>query len=194
MKLFEAKLNKGQRILWEVAVSFSERRSKYGAVFTDVIRVWSVIEDHDDIDKHVSHVEAAHARGLDSKVKHQLETTSVKMDVFSTDSEGRTQRLPRTYSEQAKDPINKSSSQRSDTASTTDGSTDDSTDDKEKHREHYHLASANKNEYALLKFYAVNSATLRSLLQVAFSLSTLSAPSTPKNRLKQYYPIRPPSY
>ena len=74
VKLFEAKLNKGQRILWEVAVSFSERRSKYGAVFTDVIRVWSVIEDHDDIDKHVSHVEAAHARGLDSKVKHQLET------------------------------------------------------------------------------------------------------------------------
>ena len=59
--LVEAKLNKGQRILWEVAVTFSERLSDVGDGRTRrrcgrVIRVWAVVEDHDEISEEIAKI------------------------------------------------------------------------------------------------------------------------------------------
>jgi hypothetical protein len=44
LQLFETRLNKGQRLLWERAISFSPRLTGSGTrdVWTQSIRVWSV--------------------------------------------------------------------------------------------------------------------------------------------------------
>jgi len=42
LQLFEARLSKGARLLWELAIAFSERRSKAGTIYAQTIRVWSV--------------------------------------------------------------------------------------------------------------------------------------------------------
>jgi len=57
--LYEAKIDAAKRILWEVAVTFSERRSAnlaqegQSAVFAEGVRVWAIVEDHDDISTEV---------------------------------------------------------------------------------------------------------------------------------------------
>jgi len=58
--LYEAKIDAAKRILWEVAVTFSERRSAnlaqegQHAVFAEGIRVWAIVEDHDNISTEVN--------------------------------------------------------------------------------------------------------------------------------------------
>ena len=43
LKLYETKLTKGARMLWEQSVGFSTQIHKY----TDIIRVWAIEKDHD---------------------------------------------------------------------------------------------------------------------------------------------------
>jgi hypothetical protein len=48
LQLFETRLNKGQRLLWERAISFSPRLTGSGTrdVWTQSIRVWSVVSHY----------------------------------------------------------------------------------------------------------------------------------------------------
>ena len=64
MQLFESKLTKGARLLWQRAVAFSPRRSGGTVhIYADVIRVWSVVADHDRLHRAVVQVARSIARG-----------------------------------------------------------------------------------------------------------------------------------
>lgn len=55
IKLYETKIDKARRIIWEVAVSFSPRRSSANHYLSEqVIRVWDVVEDHDNLSSAIS--------------------------------------------------------------------------------------------------------------------------------------------
>ena len=78
--LYEAKIDAAKRILWEVAVTFSERRSAnlaqegQSAVFAEGIRVWAIVEDHDNISTEVNVPELGFAPwlGLESRIGYGL--------------------------------------------------------------------------------------------------------------------------
>lgn len=78
LQLYEAKVTKAVRILWEVAVQFSPRYTGQGNsnhVFSDVIRVWSVVLDHDDINHNIRMIEKSHAGGQDAAIKIALHSS-----------------------------------------------------------------------------------------------------------------------
>ena len=53
--LFEAKLSKGARIIWEEALQFSPKHSQANyRIYTEVIRVWDIETDHDKLHKTIS--------------------------------------------------------------------------------------------------------------------------------------------
>ena len=58
LELYETRLNDKTRIIWQIAIQFSK------GVFTEVIRVWDVVLDHDKIHHCVDNIERnAHDRG-----------------------------------------------------------------------------------------------------------------------------------
>ena len=55
--LYEARLSKASRIIWEVAKQFSSRDSQVNNhIYTEVIRVWDIEVDHDKLHKKISKV------------------------------------------------------------------------------------------------------------------------------------------
>ena len=76
--LYESKIDSASRILWEVAISFSPRRSSGGKFFCEqVIRVWDIVEDHDNLTRAIARavrrIEKSHIRGKECKIFSQLE-------------------------------------------------------------------------------------------------------------------------
>ena len=75
--MYEAKINKSSRILWEIVISRSDRCSmnqnqftssniddtEKGAVYVDKIRVWNIALHHDDVPKMIKNIENSHKRG-----------------------------------------------------------------------------------------------------------------------------------
>ena len=50
VKLYESKIDSGSRIIWEIAVTFSPRRSSASESFCEqVVRVWDIVVDHDNL-------------------------------------------------------------------------------------------------------------------------------------------------
>ena len=95
VKLYEAKVTKDVRILWEVAVQFSPRCTGQGNskhIFSEVIRVWSVVLDHDDINHNIRMIEKSHAGGQDAAIKIALHSS--KQEECKTHSR---KRLPRFF-------------------------------------------------------------------------------------------------
>ncbi len=97
MMLFEARINRSRRVLWEIATEFSERLNRAGAVdaaasspsssrglggpapqivYSHVIRVWALIYDHDDISAEVARVAESHRKGGLSNVKRLLKVAN----------------------------------------------------------------------------------------------------------------------
>ena len=67
--LFEAKLSKGGRIIWQIAIQFSPRRTgeHHNPIYAQVIRVWEIVPDHDQLSQTIRHtvkqIELSNERG-----------------------------------------------------------------------------------------------------------------------------------
>ena len=95
LKLYEAKITKAARLLWEVAIQFSPRctgQAGAGHIFSEVIRIWSVVLDHDDINHAIKMIEKSHVGGQNAALKIAL--YSSKQDGPKTHNRGR---VPRTF-------------------------------------------------------------------------------------------------
>ena len=80
-KLFELRINKSMRIIWEKAMTFSPRCSSKPThchndlpteVYSDVIRIWSLVLDHDKLDTCIKQIEKSNVKGLESVIKKNL--------------------------------------------------------------------------------------------------------------------------
>lgn len=89
IQLFEAKLDKGARMLWELAIDFSPRCSenpekimaaersahpteKAGRVYTEIIRIWDIVLDHDKLKDSIRAICGAYNRGLSCILRKKL--------------------------------------------------------------------------------------------------------------------------
>ncbi|XP_062986061.1 TPR and ankyrin repeat-containing protein 1 isoform X2 [Elgaria multicarinata webbii] len=116
IQLFEAKLDKGARMLWELAIDFSPRCSetaekiienehsthpteKTGRVYTEIIRIWDIVLDHDKLNHTIDTICIAYNRGLSCILRKKLKG----MNAGLTSSNLKTQkRIPRIYVEDTK--------------------------------------------------------------------------------------------
>ncbi|XP_018413297.1 PREDICTED: TPR and ankyrin repeat-containing protein 1 [Nanorana parkeri] len=86
IKLFEVKLDKGGRMLWELAVDFSPRCSedpekimatelvpqKSGRVYTEIIRIWDIVLDHCKLNHAIENICGAYNRGMSCILRKKL--------------------------------------------------------------------------------------------------------------------------
>ncbi|KAM9100051.1 TPR and ankyrin repeat-containing protein 1 isoform 1-T3 [Sarcophilus harrisii] len=89
IQLYEAKLDKGARMLWELAIDFSPRCSedperiiaatraapppqRTGGVYTEIIRIWDVVLDHCKLNDAIRAICAAYNRGLSCILRKKL--------------------------------------------------------------------------------------------------------------------------
>ncbi|XP_036593500.1 TPR and ankyrin repeat-containing protein 1 [Trichosurus vulpecula] len=89
IQLYEAKLDKGARMLWELAIDFSPRCSenpekiiataraahpleKSGGVYTEIIRIWDIVLDHCKLNDAIRAICAAYNRGLSCILRKKL--------------------------------------------------------------------------------------------------------------------------
>ncbi|XP_037703012.1 TPR and ankyrin repeat-containing protein 1 [Choloepus didactylus] len=146
IQLFEAKLDKGARMLWELAIDFSPRCSenpekiiaternmhsteKSGRVYTEIIRIWDIVLDHCKLSDSVRAICNAYNRGLSCILRKKLKGIN-KDQVFANMKIQK--RIPRCYVEDT---------------------------ETEKGREHidpeyFPPASAVETEYNLMKFHS----------------------------------------
>ncbi|XP_068092636.1 TPR and ankyrin repeat-containing protein 1 isoform X2 [Hyperolius riggenbachi] len=96
IKLFEVKLDKGARMLWELAIDFSPRCSeepdkilatelvseKTGRVYTEIIRIWDIVLDHCKLNHAIENICSAYDRGLSCILRKKLKGTT-KVQVSS---------------------------------------------------------------------------------------------------------------
>ena len=153
--LYETRLTRGHRILWEKTIAFSgrlsddpEKRLKEensgGRFYTEIIRVWDIVLDHDKIARSIEHIIKSRDRGMDCLVKKRLKGISVESRNDSTSS---SVCLPNKYEEIADlnhftKPLSKK-----DIKEKTSGSEDLS-------QIFFPPASSNEQEYHILKFYS----------------------------------------
>ncbi|KAM6449662.1 TPR and ankyrin repeat-containing protein 1 isoform 2-T2 [Liasis olivaceus] len=146
IQLYEAKLSKGARMLWELAIDFSPRCSekqdkiienelynnsaeKNGRVYTEIIRIWDIVLDHGKLNHAIDTVCIAYNRGLACILKKKLKG----INTGPVSSNLKTQkRIPRIYvedtkAEKLKDRV---------------------------HREYFPPASAIETEYSIMKFHS----------------------------------------
>ena len=103
LQLFEGRVTKSARILWEVAVQFSARctnklsggsstdtSTKVVHVYSEVIRVWDIVLNHDRLDHCIRNIEKSHERGHQASVKIPLSQGT------ESPSDGK-ERLPRMF-------------------------------------------------------------------------------------------------
>ncbi|XP_072908202.1 TPR and ankyrin repeat-containing protein 1-like isoform X2 [Hemitrygon akajei] len=94
MKLYEAKLDKGARMLWELAVDFSPRCSEKpekifeselsshpqervtGRIYSEIIRIWDIILDHNKVDRALTAIASSYNRGASCSLRKKLKGIS----------------------------------------------------------------------------------------------------------------------
>ena len=159
IQLYEAKLSKGARILWELAVAFSPRRSedadrrlganksvvKGGCIYSEVIRVWHIVLRHDNLQKVIDRVVRSHNRGSDCILQKRLK--GIVRQKFHTGSGVVNQRVPILYVEIDDD----------------DGCSDVK-DGEMAAQPYFPPASPNETEYHVMKFYAFTSTLVSNIL------------------------------
>ena len=162
IQLYESKLTKGQRIIWEKTIAFSGRLSdkpelrlnvenSVGRIYSDIIRVWDIVLDHDKLDRSIEHIIKSHDRGMDCLIKKKLKGIPV---------ECRNDRLclPNKYAE-ISDLSDASKPQaKKDVPKKTPISEDLS-------QIFYPPASANDQEFHILKFYSFSTPLVRTVLE-----------------------------
>ncbi|KAL4228783.1 TPR and ankyrin repeat-containing protein 1 [Mactra antiquata] len=161
INLFEAKFSKGRRIIWELAIAFSPRCSETaelrlhgnkeditqpvrgGRIYSEIIRVWEIVLDHDKIDRSVQRIKKSHQRGECCIIQKSLRGMKVDSDQLTT---SKTKRYPMLFAED-----------------------DVSVDELEQHHQEiqrfFPPASSNETEYHILKFYSFSSTLVSHVLQ-----------------------------
>ncbi|KAL3765025.1 hypothetical protein ACHAW5_004284 [Stephanodiscus triporus] len=139
INLYETKIDSASRIIWEVAIAFSPRRSSLDQSYCEqVIRVWAIVLDHDNlaraIDQTIDRIEQSHLRGEDCAICAEL-VKSQNRPRPSQDTIGVT-RIPRVF------PMSNEMSCSGPSA----------TDQTAKERtRHFHPASDDPRQFTLLK-------------------------------------------
>ncbi|XP_067417029.1 TPR and ankyrin repeat-containing protein 1 isoform X2 [Emydura macquarii macquarii] len=113
IQLYEAKLDKGARMLWELAIDFSPRCSedaekiiateqsihpleKSGRVYTEIIRIWDIVLDHCKLDRTIGTICTAYNRGLSCILRKKLKGIS---KIKQSSNLKMQKRIPRFYVE-----------------------------------------------------------------------------------------------
>lgn len=146
IQLYEAKLGKGARMLWELAIDFSPRCSesaekimeteqmttipeKSGRVYTEIIRIWAIVLDHCKLNRVLDNICISYKRGLSCVLRKKLKGINEGHQNHSATTQ---KRVPRCYVE-------------------------DSEAEKSKERtvpEYFPPASAAELEYNIMKFHS----------------------------------------
>ena len=164
--LYESKLTKGQRIIWEKTIAFSGRLSDEpenrlnqetsgGRIYSDIIRVWDIVLDHDKLERSIKHIIRSHDRGINCLIKKKLKGITGES---RNDSPPSGECLPNKYEEIA--DLNRSSKPavKKETLRKPPASEDLS-------QIFFPPASANEQEYHILKFYSFNTPLVRTVLE-----------------------------
>jgi len=146
LELYEAKLTKSNRILWEVAIHYSKRSTEVAHgqyVYSDAIRVWKIVLNHDHIHHGVKQIERCvkqieEAHNWKTRISKDC-TTPLQPEKSSIQREPK-KRIPRLY---------------------VDAECDQQTKDQVKAL----LCPPATPEGNLLKLYTFSSAVARSVLQ-----------------------------
>ncbi|TRZ26625.1 hypothetical protein HGM15179_000506 [Zosterops borbonicus] len=113
IQLYEAKLGKGARMLWELAIDFSPRCSespekimeteqtksrleKSGRVYTEIIRIWAIVLDHCKLNRALENICISYNRGLSCILRKKLKGIIKGHQNHSVTTE---KRVPRCYVE-----------------------------------------------------------------------------------------------
>lgn len=101
-RLYESKLDKACRIIWQVALAFSPRRSSANfSCCEQVIRVWDIVLDHDNlarsIDMAIDRIEKSLVRGQESLLYSELEGYYDASIDYNLSQDSSSQRLPRVF-------------------------------------------------------------------------------------------------
>lgn len=116
IQLYEAKLDKGARMLWELAIDFSPRCSenaetiieqehsvhpteKTGRIYTEIIRIWDIVLDHCKLDQAIKVICSAYKRGLSCILRKKLKGINTALISSNLKTQ---KRIPRVYIEDIK--------------------------------------------------------------------------------------------
>lgn len=162
--LFEAKLTRASRIIWELTVAFSAKCSNdpelrmqadtsAGRVYSEIIRVWDVAADRDTLMAKVESIVKSHDRGLSCIVRKELSGFR-KGDDKVKNSSG--ERLPNFFvevSEKVEDCPQEKTAKMAKLSDKSNGL-----------QYFFPPASPNDMEFHILKFYSFSSALINSVL------------------------------
>ncbi|KAK1735805.1 hypothetical protein QTG54_013511, partial [Skeletonema marinoi] len=157
INLYETKIDSASRIIWEVALAFSPRRSSKGNnVCEQVVRVWDIVLDHDNlsraIDQTIERIEKSHKRGEDCAIWAEIDKKAQDHPSSSNEAEDATNsdgiRVPKYFA-------------MSQEVSVIGTGRDEATDGRSKH---FDPASDDPRQYTLLKFYELNEGAVKMLL------------------------------
>ena len=144
IELYEARVTKSVRILWEVAVQFSSRCTKATSsaekvihVYSEVIRVWDIVLNHDKLHDCIQHIETSRDRG-------QKASITIPLSVPEYPQAQTKQRLPQLY-------LLKSDSEEAEAV--------------KRSLPFVPAGSTKKDEYNVVTFYTFSSALARSMLE-----------------------------
>ena len=93
LQLYEARMTKAARILWEKAISYSAKLTGSSTipVYSEVIRVWEIVLDHDNLDRRIKYcaeqIEKSHLRGYEASVRWSLLPQKGILEIENGDSE-----------------------------------------------------------------------------------------------------------
>ncbi|NXC41260.1 TRNK1 protein, partial [Penelope pileata] len=113
IQLYEAKLDKGARMLWELAIDFSPRCSesaekimeteqtkslpgKSGRVYTEIIRIWAIVIDHCKLNRVLDNICLSYNRGLSCILRKKLKGINEGHQNYNVTTQ---KRVPRCYVE-----------------------------------------------------------------------------------------------
>ena len=162
LKLYEARLNRHSRLIWEVAISFSPRCSmkekftsltddcaEKGAVYVDKIRLWDIVLRHDETEKNVERIRKSHKRGQQCLLKRNLHRVQVKVNA--------NERVPNIYVDKvyAKEVLEKLAKKQTEAVGPSGSEC-----------LFFPPASPNQQEYHIMKFYAFTSAMASKILSL----------------------------
>lgn len=162
--LFEAKLTRASRIIWELTVAFSakcsndpeiriEEETSAGRVYSEIIRVWDVAADRDTLMAKVESIVKSHDRGLNCIVKKELSSFRKGNDKVKNVSG---ERLPNFFVEVSEKVEDVPQEKTAKVAKLCDKGNSS--------QYFFPPASPNDMEFHILKFYSFSSALINSVL------------------------------
>ena len=142
--IYETRFTKGGRILWEIVIQFSPRLTANHSAevnekqyaYSEVIRLWAIVTDHDNVERELKKIKISRARG---------QTASKPIPLFKKKDEvkGDNKRYPRYY---------------------TYCESDVKTCEKPDSHNFFPAGSTKEDEYNVVTFYSWNNFFVRSML------------------------------